>query len=174
MRRQLETKTAKFESLQAKDLELAEQERREAEEILQLKRVIEEMSVEMESVKRTWGTPGLWSEAEEAVGGKDKDREREMEDLREKLSAAERSIHTLNSEIDEENDTIDGLQEEIDKLVAQLEDTHSHDEDRNECRDYEEAARGRKLSAAESSRACRQKIWSWQSRREGRPRRFYS
>ena len=59
MRRQLETKTAKFESLQAKDLELAEQERREAEEILQLKRVIEEMSVEMESVKRDWGTPGL-------------------------------------------------------------------------------------------------------------------
>ena len=80
MRRQLETKTAKFESLQAKDLELAEQERREAEEILQLKRVIEEMSVEMESVKRDLGhTRALLSEAEEAVGGKDKDREREME-----------------------------------------------------------------------------------------------
>ena len=108
MRRQLETKTAKFESLQAKDLELAEQERREAEEILQLKRVIEEMSVEMESVKKDLGhTRALLSEAEEAVGGKDKDREREMEDLREKLSAAERSIHTLNSEIDKENDTID-------------------------------------------------------------------
>ena len=91
MRKQLE------ESLEAKDLELAEQGRRYAEEILELKRVIEEMGAEMEAVK----------------GDRDKEKERETEDLKEKLSAAERSIHTLSSEIDEENDTMDGLQEAV-------------------------------------------------------------
>merc|ERR1711871_1315551 len=106
MRKQLE------ESLESKDLELAEQGRRYAEEILELKRVIEDMGAEMETVK----------------GDRDKEKERETEDLKEKLSAAERSIHTLSSEIDEENDTMDGLQEEIDKLGKQLEDTRGHNE----------------------------------------------
>merc|ERR1711907_171975 len=109
------------ESLQGKDLELAERGKREALEILELRRVIEERSVEMEAVKGDLRrTSALLSKAEESVSyDKDKEKrekeekkekDREIEDLKEKLSAAEKSIHTLNSEIDEGNDTMDGLQ----------------------------------------------------------------
>merc|ERR1711871_1199834 len=150
MRKQLE------ESLEAKDLELAEQGRRYAEEILELKRVIEEMGAEMEAVKGDLRhTRTLLSEAEETVkGDRDKEKERETEDLKEKLSAAERSIHTLSSEIDEENDTMDGLQEEIDKLGKQLEDTRGHNEAGIEAmrKQLEESLEAKDLELAEQGR----------------------
>merc|ERR1712023_220822 len=138
MRKQLE------ESLEAKDLELAEQGRRHAEEILELKRVIEEMGAEMEAVK----------------GDRDKEKERETEDLKEKLSAAERSIHTLSSEIDEENDTMDGLQEEIDKLGKQLEDTRGHNEAGIEAmrKQLEESLEAKDLELAEQGRRYAEEI----------------
>ena len=82
--------------------------------------------------------------------------------MKEKLSAAERSIHTLSSEIDEENDTMDGLQEEIDELGKQLEDTRGLNE------------AGIEAMRKQLGRAWRRRTWSWQSKEEGTPRRSWS